>query len=90
MAIDIYGEIVVSTGKIPTVTVDRISGGRIERDASGKPARLHLHYFAGGQPQVMVVGFLDGMFLLSVLKSIQLDTKTPFPDDPRGKSPQQH
>ena len=86
MAITPYGEFVASSHPIPTANADRILGAQLVTDAKGRPEWVDLQYqTADGEPfQQVRMDFLNAMFLLSCLKSIQLDLDWPFPDDPRG------
>ncbi len=63
---------------------DRILGAWLQTDDAGKPQSVTIQYESSGKHIDLEVSFLNAMFLLSALKSIQLDTKTPFPDDPRA------
>ena len=79
---DIYGEVIVGSPPLPTQHVSRIHGFRVGR-VEGKPAGIDLHFEAGGKDQSMTIPLPDALFLLSTLKSFQLDEDLPFPEDPR-------
>ena len=81
-----YGEWVSSTDPIPTSNADRILGTLLVSDKWGRPEWVDIQYQTadGEMFQQVRMDFENAMFLLSCLKSIQLDTGTHFPDDPRG------
>jgi hypothetical protein len=82
-----YGEFVVSTQPIPTANADRILGAALVPDSKGRPEWVDIQYETAdpnGRFQQIRMDFPNALFLLSCLKSIQLDTGVPFPDDPRG------
>ena len=82
-----YGEFVVSTAPIPTANADRILGTQLSTDRKRRPEWVDLQFQtadAGGPFQQLRMPFLDAMFLLSCLKSMQLDLGWNFPDDPRA------
>lgn len=62
---------------------DRIRGAMLVTENSGKPLGVAVHWDSAEGQKKLLIHFSDAMFLLSALKCIQLDTKTPFPDDPR-------
>jgi hypothetical protein len=80
-----YGEWVVGGDApiSPLPLVGRIYGGRVELDG-GKPSRVRIQYEGPVSPLELSMDFPNAMFLLSLLKSIQLDSGFPFPDDPRA------
>lgn len=61
-----------------------ILGAQLRFSPTGKPDAVAVQFDSHMGRHAVEFGFLDAMFLLSLLKSIQLDTDTPFPDDPRG------
>lgn len=82
-----YGKYIITNGKHPpTDTVGHILGCLVEYDDHGKPEYFRLHYETNGDRREMIMSHLDSMFLLSILKAIQLDHGIPFPDDPRAPS----
>ena len=85
----IYGEFVVSlsSGGDRPSNADRIRGARLCLDPQGRPEWVDLQFASadgGSQLREVRMAFVEALFLLSLLKSIQLDSGTPFPDDPRG------
>lgn len=83
----IYGEFFVSTEPVPTANADRILGAALIRDAKGRPEWVDVQYETAdpnGRFQTVRIDFPNALWLLSCLKSIQLDSGVPFPDDPRA------
>lgn len=79
-----YGEWALSSPPIPPARVDRILGVRVKVGPDGRPAQVDLQYKSTQGPvQQVAMGLGDALFLLSTLKSMQLDFDLPFPDDPR-------
>ena len=77
-----YGEFVIG----PTVQAeraDRILGARVELDAQGRPDQVAIQFQTTAGFRELGMDFVEALFILSVLKCIQLDTRTNFPDDPR-------
>ena len=70
------------------IHADRISGGQLWYDQQDRPEWVTIQWQDGGEQlyHTLQMDFPNAMFLLSVLKSMQLDTGTPFPDDPRPRS----
>ncbi|WP_157960090.1 hypothetical protein [Albibacillus kandeliae] len=85
-----YGKYIVSDQGLPNSgDVGHILGSRLLYDHEGNPSHVELQYMSQNQEAHQLrMGFLDAMFLLSNLKAMQLDTGTPFPDDPRSQSTQ--
>lgn len=86
MEAKIYGEWAFSSGDLPVSNADRILGIRVSVDAKGRPEAVDLQYQTadGDQPfREVRMDFVNALFLLSALKSMQLDSGYPFPDDPR-------
>lgn len=82
-----YGQWGASQVKIPSATADRILGAQISHDAKGRPENVRIQWQTadGAHPfREVHMDFVNAMFLLSCLKSIQLDSGYPFPDDPRA------
>lgn len=79
----VYGEWFSGTG-IAAVRADHILGSRIELDAQRRPDQVAIQFAAIAGVGEVQMDFAQAMFLLSTLKSIQLDTGLPFPDDPRA------
>ena len=87
MPSNLYGEFVVSTHAIPTANADRILGAALVSDSKGRPEWVDVQFETAdpnGRFQQVRMDFSNALFLLSCLKSIQLDSGVPFPDDPRG------
>lgn len=83
----IWGDWFVSTQAVPELpNVDHIVGSRVEYGPDGKPEKVRIQYQSARGHHELAMDFLNAMFLLSNLKSIQLDEKYPFPDDPRAPS----
>jgi len=68
------------------IRVDHVLGGRLSSDAQGRPTWVDLQFEVAGKvhPVTLQLDFLNALFLLSVVKSMQLDSGQPFPDDPRA------
>lgn len=80
---DIYGTLHIGTpGTIETVLADRIHGARILRQ-DGEFVGVEVQFQSAKNVLGLAIPKLDALFLLSLLKSIQLDEEVPFPDDPR-------
>jgi hypothetical protein len=86
MSGQIYGDFAVSVSPLPVEGADRILGVQLSRDPQGRPDFVTVQYqSAEGQPFRSVrMDYVNALFLLSCLKSMQLDEGTPFPDDPRA------
>lgn len=81
----IYGEWLVSEPPLPVADADRILGVQLSTDAKGRPEWVDIQFQSAGEGfRQFRMDLPNALFLLSCLKSIQLDTGTPFPDDPRG------
>lgn len=79
----IYGRVTLGPpGAVATAHVDRMDGFRVGR-VGDQLAGLELHFQQGGTPKSLTMSLGDAMFLLSCLKSFQLDEDLPFPEDPR-------
>lgn len=82
-----YGEFVVSTEPLPTANADRILGTQLLTDRRRRPEWVDLQFETADSEErfhQVRMPFLDAMFLLSCLKSMQLDLGWNFPDDPRA------
>ena len=79
----LYGEwLVGAAGRLSRA--DHIRGARVVSDGKGRPAWVVVQYQeAGSAPVEVEMDFPNALFLLSLLKSLQLDSGVPFPDDPR-------
>lgn len=81
----IYGEFAFSVPPVPHEHADQILGCQLVSDSKGRPDEVRLQYQTAepGIFREVRMDYLQALFLLSCLKSIQLDSGTPFPDDPR-------
>ncbi len=79
-----YGKFVMA-GQVTSERADDILGCRVELDAKGKPDLVSIQFRTTEGFREIQMDFIQAMFVLSGLKCIQLDTSTPFPDDPRGE-----
>lgn len=66
------------------LVADQVLGAQLRYALDGKPKGVAVQFDSPMGRHSVEFEFLNAMFLLSLLKSIQLDTGTPFPDDPRG------
>ncbi|PZQ55781.1 MAG: hypothetical protein DI555_07070 [Novosphingobium pentaromativorans] len=81
----IYGEWAFSEPAEPANLADRILGARLLYDSKGRPEWVEAQFQSAGEGFATVrMDFPNALFLLSCLKSLQLDSGVPFPDDPRG------
>ena len=78
-----YGEFVIGPD-VRAERADHILGCRVELDGQRRPDQVAIQFATTSGFREVQMDFVQAMFLLSALKSIQLDTKTPFPDDPRA------
>lgn len=87
-ATQIYGEWAVGPHPaLHEITAGHVLGGRLRNGGDGEPSRLAIQWRdLDGQVVQLEMQFVQALFLLSVLKSAQLDTGLPFPDDPRAPS----
>ena len=85
MAVKPFGEFVASTHPISTSNADRILGALLVTDQQGRPEWIDIQYqTADGQTFHQVrMDYLNGMFLLSCLRAIQLETGFEMPEDTR-------
>lgn len=81
-----YGEWVINDPPTDPIIADRILGLHVAHDQSGRPDFVEISWqTAEAEPfQVLQLDYPNALFLLSVLKSMQLDEGTPFPEDPRA------
>lgn len=84
----VYGEWIICEPPIDPISADHILGVHILHDKSGRPDQVEISWqSAGAEPfQTVRMDYLNALALLSMLKSMQLDEGTPFPDDPRARS----
>lgn len=62
-----------------------IRGALLRRDDKGQAVKVEIQLISLGKTAQIDLDVRNAMFLLSVLKAIQLDNQIPFPDDPRVK-----
>jgi hypothetical protein len=68
--------------------VQRIKGiVLVESVSENLPVGVVVHYDSTLGPQKLMMEYGEALFLLSALKSAQLDMGTPFPADPREGGP---
>ena len=80
----VYGSVLASANRQPNIEqVGHIRGARLFYDVDGKPSEMNIHHEINGEPKELNIAYGDFMYLLSILKSVQLDHAIPFPDDPR-------
>ncbi len=81
-----YGRVVASASDHPgpTQVVGHIHGGFLLSDVRGRPKTVVIQHGDEVPRHELHISFDDSMFLLSIVKGIQLDCEIPFPDDPRG------
>ncbi len=81
-----YGQWVVSDPPLEAISVDHIQGVQILHDTSGRPDQVEVSFrSADDEPfQLLRMDYLNSLALLSMLKCMQLDEGTDFPEDPRG------
>ncbi|WP_156439130.1 MULTISPECIES: hypothetical protein [Sphingomonadales] len=78
-----YGEF--ATGPmVRSEVADHILGALVELDSQRRPDQVAIQYRTTDGFREVRMDFVQALFLLSTLKSIQLDTGVPFPDDPRA------
>ncbi|MGI8704292.1 MAG: hypothetical protein ACR2JJ_00570 [Sphingomicrobium sp.] len=81
-----YGEWMASNQPPAMIHADRILGAHVSHDTQGRPEWVVIQWQNGPGPdyEQMQLDFPNALALLSMLKSIQLDSGVPFPNDPRG------
>ena len=77
----VYGKFSMET--VVAIPEGRILGGRLRRNESDEPIKVEIQLQSLGKVAMIDLKIPEAMFLLSVLKSVQLDIGYPFPDDPR-------
>ncbi|MBB4611599.1 hypothetical protein [Sphingomonas yabuuchiae] len=83
----LYGEWAFSTPPIKPENADHILGAQVSVDRQGRPEFVDIQYRTadGGEAIRQVrMDWLNALALLSILKSMQLDSGAPFPNDPRN------
>jgi len=80
----VYGNVFATNASVQEMDVGHISGGLLRYAPDGAPSGLEVHIGDPQQPQKLFLSFGDAMFLLSMLRAIQLDHEIDLPDDPRG------
>ena len=85
-----YGTFAVaSDGPLPGALpdADHILGLRVVFDSRNRAEAIEVQYRTAEEPHPIRqfrMDFPNALFLLSLLKSMQLDAGIPFPDDPRA------
>lgn len=80
-----YGRTLVARKPHPRLpALETMSACRVLHDTQGTPTEVILEYETGAGTQEMSMPWPAAMTLLGFLKAAQLDTGTPFPDDPRA------
>jgi hypothetical protein len=81
-----YGEWAIMNPPVLVLNADRILGVHIAHDKQERPDFVTVQYQTADDSGVQAIrmDYLNALFLLSCLKSIQLDEGSPFPDDPRA------
>ena len=84
----IYGQGFLNSPPEGVPVADHIHGVRLLFDKQGRPDAVEVQWHQVDKPmwQVVRMDYLNALFLLSCLKSMQLDQGSPFPDDPRAPS----
>lgn len=81
-----YGQWAASDPPIAPARADHILGCQLQFDKSDRPDTVTIQYQAAGAGvRAVEMDYANALFLLSALKSMQLDVGTPFPDDPRAR-----
>jgi hypothetical protein len=82
----IYGEFVIGpAGALKTISAGHMLGSRLRLGDDGKPAWVDLQWREkNGEVTQVEMPYVQAMYVLSLLKSHQLDSGYPFPDDPRA------
>lgn len=82
---DVYGRVLVGEpGAVKALGADHVIGVRVARNSEGRPAAVGIQWMGDdGDLTGLTVDLPNAMWLLSCLKSMQLDLELPFPDDPR-------
>ena len=82
-----YGDWTVYVPPIEPVVADHISGVLLSYDKQRRPEWVDIQWQSACDNKLhqLQMDFLNALRLLSMLKAMQLDTGTPFPDDPRPR-----
>jgi hypothetical protein len=82
----IFGEWMQGSQPPEVLHADHILGAQLSHDTQGRPEWVEIQWQEETGPEYrrMQLDFPNAMFLLSLLKSIQLESGIAFPDDPRG------
>ena len=83
-----YGEWIISDPPIEPISADHVLGVHISHDTSGRPDQVEVAFrSADSEPfQKIRMDYLNALALLSMLKAMQLDEGTPFPETPQPSS----
>lgn len=79
-----YGEEFTDLSSVRIERADHIVGCKVELDSKGQPDLVAVQYRTVTGDYELRMDFAQALFVLSCLKSIQLDCRVPFPDDPRA------
>jgi len=82
----IYGRGFLGVPPHGVSVADHIHGIRLLTDHKGRPDAVEIQWHEVDKQawQTLQMDYPNALFLLSCLKSMQLDQGTPFPDDPRA------
>lgn len=86
---DVWGRILLEEPtngprQITSLAADHMTGVRLARDRQGRPAAVGIQWMGNdGNLAGLTIDVPNAIFLLSCLKSMQLDLQLPFPIDPR-------
>lgn len=83
----IYGKFLIGNVAIPTQRADHILGAQIQERLAA-PKAVTIQWQNASDPQQLTMELPQAMFLLSVLRAIQLDEKVKMPNDTRIKGNQ--
>lgn len=79
-----YGKLVQNVKPATHLTVGHILGGTLIWSDNNQAESVYIQATKDKQLQRFDLSFGDAMFLLSILRAVQLDTGVSMPDDPRG------
>lgn len=87
MAPKAYGYVFSSTtGRMTSEAVGRVAGAILELNDDGNPEALRIHLEGHGTPRELILPVEEAMYLLAVLKAVQLDHDIPCPEDAHSRS----
>lgn len=81
-----FGEWMESNQPPEALVADHILGAHVSHDSQGRPEWVEIQWQTEAGPNYhrLQLDFPNAMFLLVLLRSIQLHTGTKMPDDPRA------